>query len=58
MAVSGGPLTARILVMLRLFAFQLSFAWDPPETLDGLMRMAPRKPGTLSLSSDFFFATL
>jgi sodium/potassium-transporting ATPase subunit alpha len=24
---------------------QLSFAWDKPETVDGLMRMAPRKPG-------------
>ena len=24
---------------------QLSFAWDQPETADGLMRMRPRKPG-------------
>ena len=24
---------------------QLSFAWDKPETKDGLMRMLPRKPG-------------
>ena len=23
----------------------LSFAWDKPETQDGLMRMMPRKPG-------------
>jgi sodium/potassium-transporting ATPase subunit alpha len=25
---------------------QLSFAWDKPETKDGLMRMSPRKPVT------------
>jgi sodium/potassium-transporting ATPase subunit alpha len=26
-------------------ASQLSFAWDQPETTDGLMRLKPRKPG-------------
>lgn len=30
-----------------LMAQQLSFAWDKPETADGLMRTNPRKPGKL-----------
>jgi sodium/potassium-transporting ATPase subunit alpha len=27
-----------------IWLIQLSFAWDKPETVDGLMRMQPRKP--------------
>ena len=30
---------------LTQISLQLSFAWDKPETIDGLMRMGPRKPG-------------
>jgi len=36
----------------------LSFAWDKPETIDGLMRMSPRKPGDynrlLNLRTSFY----
>lgn len=41
------PLSAILILVIDL-GFELfvglSFAWDPPETKDGLMRMGPRKP--------------
>ncbi|KAL5514054.1 hypothetical protein ACEPAG_2815 [Sanghuangporus baumii] len=41
------PLSAILILVIDL-GFELfvglSFAWDPPETRDGLMRMQPRKP--------------
>ncbi|EJD00183.1 aminophospholipid-transporting P-type ATPase [Fomitiporia mediterranea MF3/22] len=43
------PLSAMLILLIDLgyeiFA-GLSFAWDPPETVDGVMRMPPRKPVT------------
>ncbi|KAJ3786917.1 aminophospholipid-transporting P-type ATPase [Lentinula aff. detonsa] len=42
------PLSAILILVIGelylTFILQLSFAWDKPETVDGLMRMAPRKP--------------
>ena len=35
----------RGIVFITFFLLQLSFAWDKPETADGLMRLKPRKPG-------------
>ena len=34
---------------------QLSFAWDKPETVDGLMRLKPRKPGRLFSEFSSFY---
>lgn len=31
--------------LTRILFIQLTFAWDKPETEDGLMRLNPRKPG-------------
>jgi sodium/potassium-transporting ATPase subunit alpha len=43
------PLSAILILVIdlgfELFA-ALSFAWDPPETAEGLMKLAPRKPVT------------
>ncbi|KAJ7144913.1 aminophospholipid-transporting P-type ATPase [Mycena crocata] len=41
------PLSAILILVIDLgfeLFVALSFAWDKPETVDGLMRMAPRKP--------------
>ncbi|KAJ6546853.1 aminophospholipid-transporting P-type ATPase [Mycena capillaripes] len=41
------PLSAILILVIDLgfeLFVALSFAWDKPETIDGLMRMAPRKP--------------
>ncbi|KAG7086440.1 hypothetical protein E1B28_002394 [Marasmius oreades] len=41
------PLTAILILVIDLgfeLLVALSFAWDKPETIDGLMRMIPRKP--------------
>ncbi|KAJ6606312.1 aminophospholipid-transporting P-type ATPase [Mycena vulgaris] len=41
------PLSAILILVIDLgfeLFVALSFAWDKPETMDGLMRMAPRKP--------------
>ncbi|KAF2093002.1 P-type cation exchange, alpha subunit of ATPase [Rhizodiscina lignyota] len=50
------PLSAILILVIdlgfELFA-ALSFAWDPPETKEGLMKLPPRKPVTAE-SSDIF----
>ncbi|THH04981.1 hypothetical protein EW145_g5131 [Phellinidium pouzarii] len=41
------PISAILILVIDLgfeLFIALSFAWDPPETKDGLMRMPPRKP--------------
>jgi sodium/potassium-transporting ATPase subunit alpha len=43
------PLSAILILVIDLgfeLFVALSFAWDQPETVDGLMRMSPRKPVT------------
>src|SRR5271156_818769 len=50
------PLSAILILVIdlgfELFA-ALSFAWDPPETKDGLMKLPPRKPVTPETSNVF-----
>lgn len=41
-----------------LYIQQLSFAWDKPETADGLMRLKPRKPGLLCFLIPIFQAQI
>jgi len=45
LCVAVGLFTSSNVNIVLLLAYQLSFAWDLPETADGLMRMKPRKPG-------------
>jgi len=50
------PLSAILILVIdlgfELFA-ALSFAWDPPETPDGLMKLPPRKPVTMETANIF-----
>jgi sodium/potassium-transporting ATPase subunit alpha len=50
------PLSAILILVIdlgfELFA-ALSFAWDPPETKEGLMKLPPRKPVTPETSNAF-----
>ncbi|KAH8897781.1 P-type cation exchange, alpha subunit of ATPase [Thozetella sp. PMI_491] len=50
------PLSAILILVIdlgfELFA-ALSFAWDPPETKDGLMKLPPRKPVTPKTATIF-----
>lgn len=50
------PLSAILILVIDLgfeLIAALSFAWDPPETADGLMKLAPRKPVTPQTSNIF-----
>jgi sodium/potassium-transporting ATPase subunit alpha len=50
------PLSAILILVIDLgfeLIAALSFAWDPPETEDGLMKLPPRKPVTPETSNIF-----
>ncbi|TAQ90786.1 hypothetical protein B7494_g891 [Chlorociboria aeruginascens] len=50
------PLSAILILVIDLgfeLIAALSFAWDPPETKEGLMRLPPRKPVTPETSNIF-----
>lgn len=50
------PLSAILILVIDLgfeLIAALSFAWDPPETKDGLMQLPPRKPVTLDTANIF-----
>jgi sodium/potassium-transporting ATPase subunit alpha len=50
------PLSAILILVIDLgfeLIAALSFAWDPPETADGLMKLPPRKPVTLETCEIF-----
>jgi sodium/potassium-transporting ATPase subunit alpha len=50
------PLSAILILVIDLgfeLIAALSFAWDPPETEDGLMKVPPRKPVTLDTCNIF-----
>jgi sodium/potassium-transporting ATPase subunit alpha len=50
------PLSAILILVIDLgfeLIAALSFAWDPPETKDGLMQLPPRKPVTLETANIF-----
>jgi sodium/potassium-transporting ATPase subunit alpha len=50
------PLSAILILVIDLgfeLIAALSFAWDPPETKDGLMKLPPRKPVTPETSNIF-----